>query len=260
MPDEVHQLQPTGYLGTLNPIDGMIGAAGSLMGFKNDPEFREEALKYLDRAADRMNAAGVWLFARKEKSYTSAAADFAAGSTYVTTPNDFAWGSHGGRCLDASGNLVSQLEWLDWAVFKPLADNSPTRTGEPRYCSILNQFDAKVYVYPLFSSTVSSFKMPYFARITRPSEETGADLLLTAEAREAMLTGAEAFLMRWRHSAAPAIWKPFMDDFDDRIRIARSASHRQNQLLWSWAKPDEYGQIQTPYLDAPRGTVYIAIS
>ena len=107
MPEPILQLQPNTFLGTANPIDDMIAMTAALIGGQGDPEAEALALKYLDRASDRMNGKGVWLFGQKEKTYTATNVDFTSGSSTVLLPSDFAWGMDGVRCMKNDGALSS---------------------------------------------------------------------------------------------------------------------------------------------------------
>ena len=251
MPLPSQQLVPETVLGSLQPVDAMIGMVASLIGGQDDPEFRAMALSYLDRASDRMNSAGIYLHARKEQVYTLAGGDYSAGSRYVTPPTDFAWPTFGadrGRCLDSSGKALSVLEWLPWGRFR-LEDeiDSSTKTGSPLWVSYLNEFDDRLYLTPGPDAEVATIRLPYFARIQAPSEVLDAQLLLMPEVREALVTGGEFFMIRYRHADAPAIWVPFRNDFETAIRRARGAAARQAGAFSTLCVPDEIGQVLTPF-------------
>ncbi len=243
MPD-TQQTIPSPLLGTLQPIDAMIGIVAGFIGGPDDPEARDIALRYLDRAADRLNSAAVFLWSQKQQTYLLSNADYADGDSTLLMPSDFGWATDTARALDASGNIVQVIEWLPWHRFKPMQENNPASPGTPEFISLLNEFETTLGIYPSVSAgAVSSIVIPYFARIQRPSEVSNTSILLTPEVREAMITGAEALIVRFRYASAPAVWQPFMGDFERAIQRARGAAGRQEQAIHTWATVDIGGRL-----------------
>ena len=80
-------------------VDGMVGEVADLVGGSDDPEIKAKALKLLDRAADRLNLAGIYLYRRKTVTYDqngSGDLDLTNGDTSLNLPSDWAWRK---RCL-----------------------------------------------------------------------------------------------------------------------------------------------------------------
>ena len=73
--------------GALAAVETMVQDVADLIGGAGDPDVRAKAIRMLDRAADRMNASGVYLFRRKEASFTS----FTNGQSTLTPPSDWAF-------------------------------------------------------------------------------------------------------------------------------------------------------------------------
>jgi hypothetical protein len=244
MPDQlIHTPEDTTSFQT--PVDKMIGEVASLIGADEDPTLHTKALSYLNRAADRMNAKGVYFYRLKSYEYTS----FTEGQGTLDLPYDWAW-PEGRPTVYKSGSdqsLWGHMEWLSYDSFlshKEVEDStSASGQGRPQWIALKSEADDEALIYPRISSSnkqPSKIVLPYFARVQRPSE---ADVLyLTPEMREAMVAMAEALIMRYKFSGQPNIWIPFMKDAEDRIQEAKAAARRRQGAMNYW------GQVAVSFL------------
>lgn len=242
---------------TLNSVEFMVQEVADLIGGTDDLDIRTKAMRMLDRAADRMNAAGVYLFRRKEYSGFAA---FTTGQSTLTLPSDFAWATDPAVAYNVQGNSVQNMEWKTWEIYRWLLQNtSQNNTGVPAYLTILNELDGIAYLYPYIDpAQCSSIKMTYFARIVRISEVSDGNVYLSPEGRECLITGGQAMMVRQRFLTKPAIWEPMMKDFDNLITLAKQAAYRNQQAEHISARPDESGNLSVnTFTPGPRATVYL---
>ena len=199
-------------------VDKLIDQLGGLFGQPEDPEIRQICRDCLDEAATRMNAAGIWLFNKKEWS----AVGLTQGQTIIELPADWGWALDRPQVYDADGKLSAQIEWVGWENFRERAKDA---VGKPEFASILSELDRVVHVYPAIDvAKVGSVSFSYVTRLGTPSASN--DLLMTEEAREALLTGARYFLMQYRYKDKPAVVQPYQQDFNTILRAAKYASGR----------------------------------
>ena len=260
------QIQPADILGTTQPIDKMIKQVARVFGNENDPEAKANALDYLDRAADRMNMWGVYLFARRVKEYSIAAADIADGDTTFDFPADFAWPTDQCTAEDTAGELVGQPQWLAWEDFQRLG-RQDANSSVPQALSYPNELgsstspestiDGKIHVFPAFGSgDFDKLTVAYFARIPRPSEVFDAEnIRILPEAREAMLTSAVALAAQTRHLTKPNIWVPMLKEAEGWFTRAKAAAQRQQAIFRTFIIPIEVGRQVT----GNRGRRYSAL-
>lgn len=247
---------PTLTTSSLNNVELMIQEVSDLIGGTGDTDVREKAIRMLDRAADRMNAAGVYLFRRKESTFTG----LTTGQSTLAFPSDWAWATDPMCVYDTPGNLIQVVEWKTWEIYKMQLQTTVTNmNGVPSYASVLSEMDALIYLYPYIDAAkVGSIKATYFARLLRISEVADGNVYLSAEGRECLITGGQAMMIRQRFLTKPAIWTPMMQDFDRQILLAKSAAFRQQQAEHIAARPDEGGGLSTAvYTPGPRVTVYL---
>lgn len=248
MPDQIALKTPVTNP-TIASIDGMVSEVASLIGGEGDPNVKAKALKSLDRAADRMNMAGLYLFRRKEVNYQTAAAG-GSGTTLLEnddqtlpTPSDWGWPERSVVAIDSNSNRLKQLFWQPWETFRLIsAQDTTSASGIPEFISIRNELEALLHFWPpIDTDSVAEIIVPYYARILRPSEVSDSNLFASNEVIEALITGGEAFMMRFRHKNQPQQWLPFWNDFKDAITMAKGASHRNQQVQDIWAIPGETG-------------------
>jgi hypothetical protein len=206
--------------------------------------------------------AGLMLFNVVEHLYTTSSSPaFTDGDTYLTPPSDFAWPTDPVVLLDSEGDLMTYAEWIPWHVFRGL--NSATVTSQvPKYLSIKNEFENKIHIFPsVDAGSVGTIAVSYFRRIAKPSEaRSGTTLYLPDETLEALLTGAEYFLIRHRHKDDPRIARDFYKEFLTTIMQARAAAARRDASHHGWARPDEVGHLAThPYEFAGTRPTYIKL-
>jgi len=240
----------------LNAVERMLQEVADLIGGAGDPDIREKAILMLDRAADRMNASGVYLFRRKENVFTS----FTSGQSTLTVPSDWGWATDPMVVYDANGNATQVIEWKTWEIYRLLLQTTASNiTNVPSFASLLNELDGLIYLYPYIDpAKVATIKSTYFARIVHISEVSDGNVYLTPESRECLITGGQAMMMRQRFMTKPAIWAPMMMDFEKLILLAKSAAFRQQQSEHIAARPDEAGSLSTSiYSPGPRVTVYL---
>ena len=237
MPDPVQT--PPGTVTTDQPIDFLIDQVCAMIGRSKDPELRSFALTALDRAADDLNGAGVFLFRQKEASFST----FTSGQATLTKPSDWAWPTDPAFCYDTNGNILNRMEWKTWDVFEGTLTygGMPAR---PLYLSLRSPLDDEIYVSPTIDpTTLASIKIAYLARIQRPSEATNSTIKLTPEAREALIRGGEAYAMRTRYAKYAPIWTPFWAQFKEAILTAQAADRRWLAATHPSAVPEMMGQI-----------------
>lgn len=250
---------PTLTTRSLNNVELMVQEVADLVGGSGDVDVREKAMRLLDRAADRMNGAGVYLFRKKEATFGTSPA-FTANQSTLSLPSDWAWATDPGMAYDSNGNCIQILEWKPWEIYRMnLQTTASNITSVPCFLSIMNELDATAYLYPYIDTAkVATIKLTYFARILRLSEVTDGNVYLSPEARECLIAGGQAMMIRQRYMTKPAIWEPMMNDFDRMIQLAKSAAFRNQQAEHISIRVDEAGNLAGGYYSAgPRTTVYI---
>lgn len=201
----------------------MVDEVARLVGAPDDPELRTAALIALDRAADRMNMAGLYLYRRKQAAYGG----ILDGSTTVDLPSDWAWPIGQIEILGSDGSLVRVSDWVEWDTYRREAID-PTSVGVPLWFTILSEFDAKAYFYPGWDSTqTTSLNLTYCARIQHPSEASDDQLYFTGETRECLISGGQFLIMQHRYAGQPGVWAPYKGDFDRNIKLCRASAARQ---------------------------------
>jgi hypothetical protein len=203
-----------------------------------------------------MNAVGSFLFRQKEASFTG----FTAGQATLTKPSDWAWPIDPAYCYDSGGNILSRIEWKTWDIFEGTL-RFASNVGRPAYASLRSPLDDDIYVSPVIGAAdLSSIKMSYLARLQRPSEATGATIKLTPEAREALIRGGEAYLMRLRYAKYPNIWGPFWAQFEKAISTAQAADRRWLAAAHPSAQPEMVGILSDlPGSYRPSGLITIRV-
>lgn len=228
----------------LQPYQVIVDEVAALVGGQDDEEMREKARILVDRAADHMNMAGVYLHQLKEATYT-ATVDYPAAVEKLALPSDWGWpeGHFYTFTSDGSGGhkLYSQCDWVDWPTFIKYRQRtavSDRSDGKPKLASIRSEVeDGNIYFYPYPDPDgVSQIVVPYFSRIARPSETTL--LLVTPEIRECLITGGQAMMMQYRHAKLPGVWRSWQNDFERTIEKAKAADARRQQALYYWAQVD----------------------
>lgn len=234
----VHLPPETGA--SLQPYEVLVQEIVSLVGGQDDEELVEKARVLIDRAADEMNTAGVYLHQFKEVTYT-AAVDYPTAQATLPLPSDWGWPE--GRIAIYTGDspvFHRFANWVDWHTFlkyrtkTAVSDNSD---GKPKIAAMKSELDDEVHLYPYPDpDEASQIIIPYFSRISRPSE--AALLFITPEIREALIIGGQAKIMQYRHAKLPNVWRPWVDHFERMIDKVRNADHRRQQALYYWSQVD----------------------
>ena len=239
MPELTHLPPQSTFTSPDQPVDIMVNMVAGLIGGQDSLEDRSRAILWLDRAADWMNGAGIYLYRRKTQSYTSAAGDFATGDKTLTPPTDWAWPSDGCKTL-FGGATKNHLEWLDYHIFQQVKDKDSN--GSPQYLSIRSEMDDQIHLLPnIDTAVIDQIDLQYVARLQRPSEN--ATMLISPEVREALICGGEAFALRLRYASKPGIWMPVWKQFERAMEQARIAAWRYRGAVHTNARPDEAGFI-----------------
>ncbi len=253
MSDNIAPLPPdTGV--AIQSVDFMIDQVARIVGAPDDPDAREQAIGFLDRAANWMNLSGLYMFRRIEIDYES----FTLGDTTVEQPTDWGWPDDIIRLYDSNGALLGVGEWLDWDTFKSAVETQNTNSV-PAYFSIRSEMDGLIHFHlPIDTTKVAKITIPYFARMQKPSE--ASELLITPESQEALICGAEAFFVRHRYIHRRETWTPVWDMFLKAITMAKGASWRYRQVVHSNAEPDESGHlVQSTFTNVQPATAFIAL-
>ena len=233
---------------TLQNVEAMIGEVAGLVGGSTTPQARSKAITCLDRAADRLNMEGVFLYRKLTISYPTSGS-FSDGDRTLSFPSDWGWPTDPILAFDSDTQLLGRIEWKNWEEFN-LQVIDPTQTGTPAYASIKNEKEGLIYLVPAIdASEVDTIVFSYFGRVQRPSEEDG-DLLLTAETREALIAGGEFFIMRYRYAKFPRIWESFYDDFQRAMDGAIAANNRWIEATHPSAVPELEGVLSTRQLSS----------
>jgi len=254
--DELIHLPPVSILDiSSQPVDAMIDEVASMMGKAGDPEGRNRALSFLDRATDRLNMDGVFLYRRKDFEETN----FTDGQFTLTLPADWGWPEPVGYSFNEDDPVAKNkvLEWKNWPDFSGLSWNTGN-TGIPEYCSIRSDFDGLLYLYPSINTAkVSKLQFPYIARLQKPSE---ADTIyMQSETREALISLATALAVQFRYIDKPNIWGPMMAEAMMVARKAKGAARRFESSLHITAYPDETGRLRPGDTQTSPGSVYLRL-
>lgn len=254
----------------LTPIDSIIDEAASFIGGSSSARARQMVENALDRAARRMNLAGVYLFNYVTQEYTVGSTpgdyEFATDQNYLVAPADFGWPTDPFVAKSSTGSNVSVVEWLSWNQFQTMTDSASAK-GAPVYAAIMGEFEdttnmlPKIHIWPkVNATTVITMELSYFRRVTKPSQtRSGSTLYLTDETLECLLTGAEYFIMRHRYKENPRMWVQFQQEFTKCMTQARAAASRRQQSQHSWMYPDEAGSLATQYQYVGSRPTYLLI-
>jgi len=232
---------PPEDLPVLHPVSTMVTQVADLIGRGGDPDAEVKALLYLNRAANHMNLAGVFMSRRKEVTFD----DLTAGDSTLALPADWGWPDDGVRVYNSTGKLLTSVEWLDWERFqRSIDDKTPSgaNQGPPQWISIRSEADELLHIYPHLSAEVAEIVVPYMARVQKLTDDT--ELSITPEIEECLIMGGEAFYTRHRHLTRPEVWRPLWKDFLNSIIQAKGASWRYRQAVHTNARPDESGAIE----------------
>jgi hypothetical protein len=197
----------------------MIGEVASLVGGEQDPAARAMALAKLDRAADRLNASGIFMFMRKTETYDS----LVASQETLDLPADWGWPCDPADVYDAGGNLIKRMEWTLWDTYR--ATIIDPYDAVPSIISLRSELDETASIFPrVDAGSVGSIQLNYWARIQRPSEAEYLSLL--PEAREALITVANFLATQHRYLKSPAVWEPMRRDAFNMVELAKGAAQR----------------------------------
>lgn len=233
MPNNITHLPPLDTLiGVRQPIDAMVGEVAGLVGGDDSPSAQAKALAFLDRAADTMNAAGVYLFRLKEEPYTPS-----SGATTINLPTDWGWPTDPFTLYDSASRVKGMVEWVPWEYFRAAAQDT-SRNGVPSIASVKSEHDDTASIHPpVDTAQVSTMKVCYYARVQRPSEVE--EIYLTPETREALIAGGEFYMMRYRYKHQANVWMPFERLFLHAIDRAKGAAARRQGTYHNFAAPDD---------------------
>lgn len=220
MTTSILQTTPLSLLESVfQPVDAMIGEVASIVGGEHDPEARAKALTQLDRAADRMNMAGIFMYRHKTATFDS----LTASQETLDLPADWGWPLDPADVYDGSGSLIKRMEWKTWDVFKSIQISA--HDAVPALISMQSPLDGVMYIYPrVDTGSVGSVKVNYWSRVERPSEHS--EIALLPEVREAMITTANFLMAQYRYLKYPNIWRPMQQDAFNTIEGAKAASQR----------------------------------
>lgn len=248
MPDGLIHLTPDTTTHTdIQPIDRLIGEVAAYLGGEHDPLARSKAVSFLDRAADRLNAFGTFLFTRKEVVYT----DISAGDTTVPIPSDFGWPVDPALTRKTSGIRTGGMTWPSYNTFRQVIatrDSSKVANrGTPRHITYKSEYDDNFEFWPPADmEEFDEMVVNYLAPVSRPSEVADQESVwLLAPVREVMLMGGIALMMQFRHRAQPNIWLPFMNDFERWLSKARASAYRRQQVEHAVATPGESPHVSS---------------
>lgn len=222
-------------------VDFLVTEVAGLLHEEDDPSVRTKALAALDRAADRMNSRGVFVYTRIETTYDS----FVTGDTTLPLPNDFAWPMNPVQILDSTDQMTGIIEWMNWDEFgrRRLYGVS---SGKPYFISIPDGSTLEAILYPAVdTSQCPKIVLPYARRIPRPSQSD--QLLILPEVREALITGGQALILQYRYPDKPGVWQPMLADFIRQTQLAKASGARLNFAARRRARvdlngfPDEQG-------------------
>jgi hypothetical protein len=248
---QIAQTPPiTALTSTVQAVDQMIDSVARSMGGADDPDARVEAQKYLDRASDRINMKGVFMFRQQEHSYTTSSDPaFVDGDAYVSKPSDWGWPMDAAYAYDSGGDIIQKLLWLTWENFL-IQQGNTSDTSCPQYLSMQSPLDDGIYFAPAIAAgDVTTIRVPYWARVQRISESSTISLL--PETREALISGGTALYMKDRYAKAPNVWRPHMADFEDMTVGAINASTRWLSAVQHSIFPDLdgwYGSVPNRFV------------
>ncbi len=245
----------------LQTVDVMVDEVASLIGGQLNAATRDRALRFLDRAADRINMAGTFLYRRAEVTYDSGDAEWVADADQFVLPADWGWPTDAAYSFDPDGTKITRIEWQPWDLFRSLGVDDDT-TGAPKYASLRSEKDAvALFIWPkLDVGETGKMIFTYIARVQRPSEVSS--LIILQETREALISGGEYFAARWRYLKQPNVWRPLYKEFLDTIDGAKAAANRNLQANHMSIYPEESGSLPfgSGFEVLNPNTVYIRVS
>ena len=218
-------------------IDLLISEVAGLLHEEDDPGIRAKALVALDRAADRMNSRGVYVYARTQVTYDT----LTDGQEVLPLPTDWGWPMNPVQIFDSDSNLTGIVEWMNWDEFarRRASGSSP---GKPYYISIVDGTILEAYLYPTAGQgSVGSITLPYARRIPRPSQVSD-NLLIAPETREALITWGQALILQYRYPDKPGIWQPMLADAIRQTQLAKASAARLNFAARPRARVDFLGR------------------
>jgi hypothetical protein len=217
-------------------VDFLVTEVAGLLHEEDDPSVRTKALAALDRAADRMNSRGVYVYTRTQETYDS----LVEGDSTVVLPSDFGWPMNPVQILDANNQVTGIVEWLNWDEFSR-RQTYGVSSGKPYFISILDGSLLQATVYPAVGAgQVSKLVIPYARRIPRPSQSD--QLLILPEVREALITGGQALILQYRYPDKPGVWQPMLADFIRQTQLAKASGARLNFAARPRARVDLMGR------------------
>jgi hypothetical protein len=214
----------------------------------------------LDRATARLNAGGIFLYRKKTKSFLLSDSDFANGDSTLDLPADFAWPVDPFSLYDSAGNLIHMVEWAAWEKFIG-AKSTLSTTSIPSFASLRSETDSALQIWPsIKTDQISRIDVTYFARVQKPSQVLNAEISMTPETQEALITGGQALIMQYRYKDRPQIWRFWAEEANVQFRKAKSAAHRLQQSFHMQATPDEAGRYgNSPFFPAGGATAFIGL-
>lgn len=226
------QLVPVSAVPSDTQMDEIVGDLAVLMGSPEDPEVREMVLRALDRAATRLNMAGIGLCQVREFTATT----FTVGQYTLDISSLTDWLSPWGNVLlyGTDGGIGQEVYWVPWGRLRETQDQyAPTTTDVPEYCSI--QYPDQQLIHfntTLDPGVIGRVVVPYMARVPRPSR--ASSLAVPEEVLEALQEGATYFLMRQRFKNQPPIWLPYERTFAAALLGAKQSVNRvQDSQIYS---------------------------
>jgi hypothetical protein len=231
----------------------MVDQVAGLIGGKTNPNTRDKAIQALDRAADRLNSFGIFLYRLKEETYDSLTAD----QQTLDKPSDWGWPTHTAGAYDSDGDIVARITWVQWDEYRGMVSGDDT-LGTPVYLSLRGLEDG-IYLWPYVDTDeVASIRIPYYARVQRPSE--ASEIALLPETREALIAGGEFLVMKARYAKLPNVWQPYRMDFERAATAALGASKRWLTAAYQAAYPELAGSLPSIATPMNPGTVYIKVN
>lgn len=241
MSESLAHLAPESVVLTaIQPIDRLIGEVAAYLGGEDDPIARMKALSFLDRAADRMNAFGVFLFEQREEVYDS----ISSGDTTIAIPSNFGWPVDPVVARKTGGKVTRIMHWTGYHHFRQSIAGDTTSTtarSVPQFITYKSEYDTNFEFWPPANmDDFDEIALSYLSPIDRPSEVSNqAAVRLLAPVRESMLTGGIALMMQFRYQTQPALYKPHMDDFERWLTRARASATRRQQAEHAVITPVE---------------------
>lgn len=216
-------------------VDLMVSEVAGLLHEEDDPNIRTKALASLDRAADRMNSRGLYVYARTQATYDT----LVSGQTTLPLPTDWGWPMNPVQVFSSDGALTGIVEWMNWDEFGR-RKISGSLVGNPYYISIMDGTVLEAHLYPTIGDGTATIIVPYARRIPRPS--TSDELLILPETREALITWGQALILQYRYPDKPGVWQPMLADAIRQTQLAKASAARLNYGARPRARVDFYGR------------------